>query len=63
MYIQEWLQPLKSYKKSNQIYQKQNQKNHQKRVEKNLKKWKQQENKEENSIVPQKANVKLVRNM
>ena len=38
MYIQEWLQPLKSYKKSNQIYQKQNQKNHQKRVEKNLKK-------------------------
>ena len=38
MYIQEWLQPLKSYKKINQIYQKQNQKNHQKRVEKNLKK-------------------------
>ena len=38
IYIQEWLQPLKSYKKSNQIYQKQNQKNHQKKGGKNLKK-------------------------
>ena len=64
IYIQEWLYLVKNFKKTSQIYQKQNQKNHQKRggglKKNNLKKnlFFNTKSKEENSTAPQKANVK-----